>query len=171
MTVRELITSGNNLLNANNIENAQNEVYFITEKVFGKNRTELILIYNSEVNEWQINEFNSIINKRISGIPLQYCIGEWDFYGNTYKGGEGVLIPRPETEELCTLALNKLKNIAEPTVIDLCSGSGCIGLTIKTNISDATVFLVEKSNYLSREKERPFLTSPFIISHSPTTIQ
>ena len=145
MTVRELIINGRNTLNKGSIENAQNEVYFIAEKVFHKSRAELMFIYDSETDESLADEFNTILEKRLSGTPLQYCIGEWDFYGNTYKVGEGVLIPRPETEELCTLVLSELKNIAEPTVIDLCSGSGCIGLTVKSNIPDATVFLVEKS--------------------------
>ncbi len=145
MTVRELIIYGRDILNEHCIENAQNEVYFIAEKVFRKRRTELMLIFNSDADESQVEEFRKIIEKRLSGSPLQYCIGEWDFYGNTYKVGEGVLIPRPETEELCDLVMNELKGTAEPTVIDLCSGSGCIGLTLKCNIPDTTVFLVEKS--------------------------
>lgn len=145
MTVKELILNAKVLLSDNNIENSQNEVFFIAEKVFQKNRTELMLHYDSEVSECESKEFNRILEARLSGIPLQYCIGEWDFYGSTYKVGVGVLIPRPETEELCDLVLNELKNIAEPTVIDLCSGSGCIGLTLKNNLDNATVFLVEKS--------------------------
>ena len=145
MTVKELIDFGKEQLNKNNIDNAQNEVFFIAEKVFDKSRAELILMYDLSAGKNETEEFCRIIDKRISGTPLQYCIGEWDFYGNTYKVGEGVLIPRPETEELCGLVINLLKNTAEPTVIDLCSGSGCIGLTVKCNIPDATVFLVEKS--------------------------
>ena len=145
MTVKELILNAKGLLSDNNVENSQNEVFFIAEKVFQKNRTELMLHYDSEVSECESKEYNRILEARLSGIPLQYCIGEWDFYGSTYKVGEGVLIPRPETEELCDLVLNELKNIAEPTVIDLCSGSGCIGLTLKNNLDNATVFLVEKS--------------------------
>ena len=145
MTVKELILNTKVLLSDNNVDNSQNEVFFIAEKVFQKNRTELMLHYDSEVSECESKEFNRILEARLSGIPLQYCIGEWDFYGSTYKVGEGVLIPRPETEELCDLVLNELKNIAEPTVIDLCSGSGCIGLTLKNNLDNATVFLVEKS--------------------------
>lgn len=152
MTIRNLIRDGRNALIEHGIENAQNEVYFIAEKIFDKSRTELILIYESEATVHQTEEFRKTVAKRLEGSPLQYCIGEWDFYGNTYKVGEGVLIPRPETEELCTLVINEIKNIKEPTVIDLCSGSGCIGLTVKCNIPDATVFLVEKSrdalNYL-----------------------
>lgn len=145
MTVRALILKSNEQLEQQGIDNAMNEVSFIAEKVFQKKRAELIFIYDSEASAEQIEAFNGYIKKRLSGLPLQYCIGEWDFYGNTYKVGEGVLIPRPETEELCDLVLNELKQRSEPTVIDLCSGSGCIGLTLKDIRSDATVFLVEKS--------------------------
>lgn len=145
MTVKELIASSTELLINNNIENASNEALFIAEKVFEKNRTELILMHASEATEKQAEQFRHYIEKRLSGLPLQYCIGEWDFYGNTYKVGKGVLIPRPETEELCDIAIANLKELKEPAIIDLCAGSGCIGLTIKNNIPDATVFLVEKS--------------------------
>ena len=152
MTVKDLIITNTELLIKNKIENADNEVLFIAEKVFKKSRTELILSYSSEVTDEQRKNFKYFIEKRLSGLPLQYCIGEWDFYGNTDKVGQGVLIPRPETEELCDIAIVNLKDVKHPTVIDLCAGSGCIGLTIKDNIPDATVVLVEKSkealNYL-----------------------
>ena len=157
MTVKELINKSKKILIEHDIENAENETYFTAEKVLNLNRTELMLKFNSEVTAEVIDRFSEIIEKRISGIPLQYCLGEWDFYGNTYKVGEGVLIPRPETEELCDIVIKELKGKKEPVVADLCSGSGCIGLTIKDNIPDATVFLVEKSkkalNYLIENAE------------------
>ncbi len=66
--------------------------------------------------------------KRANGEPLQYILGEWDFYGFTFKVGEGVLIPRQETELLVEKVLPYIKESS--TVIDLCSGSGCIPIAI-----------------------------------------
>ena len=57
--------------------------------------------------------------------------------------GEGVLIPRPETEELCTAVIERLKKMHAPTVFDLCAGSGCIGITLKKQVVQANVYLVE----------------------------
>lgn len=66
--------------------------------------------------------------RRVKGEPLQYILGEWDFYGLTFKVGEGVLIPRPETEILVEKALENLPENA--LLIDLCSGSGCIPISV-----------------------------------------
>ena len=67
--------------------------------------------------------------RRAKGEPLQYILGSWDFYGRTFSVGEGVLIPRPETEQLCALAIEHLKKTGGKA-IDLCSGSGCIAVTV-----------------------------------------
>lgn len=87
------------------------------------------------------------VERRISGEPLQYIIGEWDFYNRTFRVGEGVLIPRPETEMLVEESLNFLKGRSEgeKTVLDLCSGSGCIAVSIAANCPGSKVYAVEKS--------------------------
>lgn len=86
-----------------------------------------------------------MLERRIKGEPLQYIIGSWDFMGYTFAVGEGVLIPRSETEVLVEQTVKRLKQYRLPTVYDLCAGSGCIGLSIKKMMPDARVFLFEKS--------------------------
>ena len=66
--------------------------------------------------------------RRVKGEPLQYIFGEWEFYGLPFKVGEGVLIPRPETEILVETVLNEIGLYSD--VIDLCSGSGCIPIAL-----------------------------------------
>ena len=87
------------------------------------------------------------VERRLSGEPLQYIIGEWDFYNCTFRVGEGVLIPRPETELLVDETLEFLKGRSDgaQTVLDLCSGSGCIAISIAKNCPEAKVLAVEKS--------------------------
>lgn len=145
MTVNELLHTIRSMLCQNNVDNFENEAYFITEKALSLSKTQMLLKFADEVTYEQSKIALSAAEKRISGIPVQYCIGEWDFYGETYKVGEGVLIPRPETEELCEIVINELKHKVNSTIIDLCSGSGCIGITVGNNVPDSTVFLVEKS--------------------------
>ena len=145
MTSKELFDSVKKTLSDNSIDNFENEAYFIIEKALSLSRTDLLLNFNQEVSERQADYALKVTAERIKGVPIQYCIGEWDFYGETYKVGAGVLIPRPETEELCEIVIDELRNMSNPSVVDLCSGSGCIGLTIKKNVPDAKVFLVEKS--------------------------
>ncbi len=88
-----------------------------------------------------------LVGRRVSGYPLQYLLGEWEFYGLPFKVGEGVLIPRQDTETLVEVALDLLKTIPENerTVLDLCAGSGCIGITL-AKLADARVTLAEKSD-------------------------
>lgn len=94
----------------------------------------------------QVSLMNKIIERRKNGEPLQYIVGKWDFYGFTFEVGEGVLIPRPETENLVEYVLDKLKDVKNPIVFDLCSGSGCIGLTIAKLRPDSKIYLFEKED-------------------------
>jgi len=87
-----------------------------------------------------------LLSRRIGGEPLQYLIGEWDFLDETFNVGPGVLIPRPETEELVLLCEKRLKGKSSPVIFDLCAGSGCIGLSLKKRLPDARVTLFECSD-------------------------
>lgn len=80
---------------------------------------------------------------RAKGEPLQYIFGEWEFYGLPFKVGEGVLIPRPETEILVETALKEISS--DSKVIDLCSGSGCIPIAIAKK-TEAECFGIELSD-------------------------
>lgn len=87
-----------------------------------------------------------LLERRLSGYPLQYLVGDWDFYACTFKIGEGVLIPRQDTETLAELADGFLKKRPprQRRVLDLCAGSGCIGLSL-AKFCGAEVTCVEKS--------------------------
>lgn len=116
-----------------------------------------ILLSEEQATDEQESLVKDAIFKRENGEPLQYILGKWDFYDLTFMVGEGVLIPRPETEMLVDFALDKLKNVNKPVIYDLCAGTGCIGLTIASHRTDATVYLLEKEekafNYLKKNKE------------------
>lgn len=143
MTVFELYNFCKSELEKSSKENADNEARLILQKTLGFDRTQLIINKDNFANVNAIAETQEIIKQRSENIPLQYILGEWDFYGQTYKVGEGVLIPRPETEELCFAVIERLKKMHSPTVFDLCAGSGCIGITLKKQVSQANVYLVE----------------------------
>ncbi len=84
--------------------------------------------------------------QRATGRPLQYIIGTWGFMSLTLNVGEGVLIPRAETELLCEKTAELLKGVSSPRVLDLCAGSGCVGLGIASLCGDALVTAVELSD-------------------------
>ncbi len=85
------------------------------------------------------------LKRRISGEPLQYILGEWEFYGLPFKVGKGVLIPRQDTELIVDIArefLSAMRGGAD--ILDLCAGSGCIGISL-AKVCNANVTLVENS--------------------------
>ncbi|MBQ5313759.1 MAG: peptide chain release factor N(5)-glutamine methyltransferase, partial [Oscillospiraceae bacterium] len=84
--------------------------------------------------------------KRKDGYPLQYIIGIWQFFDLDLYVGEGVLVPRQDTETVCEAAFEVINTIDTPTVSDLCSGSGCIALATKRFCPNANVTAVEKSD-------------------------
>lgn len=86
----------------------------------------------------------TLAGQRAAGYPLQYLLGEWEFYGAAFSVGEGVLIPRADTETLCDRAISLLGERAA-VALDLCSGSGCIAVTLARECPNSRVYAVEKS--------------------------
>lgn len=101
-------------------------------------------------------QFEALCDRRISGEPLQYILGEWEFCGMKMFVGEGVLIPRQDTETLVEIVLNKYKK-QDSIIIDLCAGSGCIGLALEKLMGCKELYAVEKSEaaakYLKKNAE------------------
>ena len=157
MKIKEILAKSTAILSESGVENSANEARWIFETAFECGRDYAVLYGESEADSVKAERFAEMIKSRCEGIPVQYVIGEWDFYGETFKVGEGVLIPRPETEMLVDFALDYLSDKKNPVVFDLCAGSGCIGLSVAKNRPDAKVFLLEKSDaafrYLSENKK------------------
>lgn len=116
------------------------EAKYIISHLAGLEPNRLIFA-NAEIN---IEDIKEIVSKRREGIPLQYILGKWWFYNSEFSVGEGVLIPRQDTETLVEAALELTKDIKNPTIADLCSGSGCIAISIAKERTDAKVTAVEK---------------------------
>ena len=83
--------------------------------------------------------------RRAAREPLQYLLGEWDFLDFTLKVGPGVLCPRADSEIVCETAIELLRGIPDPVVLDLCAGTGCLGLGVARAYPEARVTCVEKS--------------------------
>ena len=86
-----------------------------------------------------------LVDRHLAGEPVAYLIGEWEFYGLPLDISREVLIPRPDTEVLAEQAINYLRTQGECRVLDLCAGSGCIGISIAKACPGASVYCVEKS--------------------------
>ena len=115
-----------NLLEQNDPDTAEFEANQLLQWATGLDRSALML--ENEVPDKAAKQVIDAARRRLKGEPLQYIIGEWEFYGLPFRVGEGVLIPRQETELLVEKAIERLPE--KGTVIDLCSGSGCIPIAV-----------------------------------------
>ncbi|MBQ4573129.1 MAG: peptide chain release factor N(5)-glutamine methyltransferase [Clostridia bacterium] len=171
MTIKELYSYCSNELSFT--ECGDFEAMCIFNDILGFTKEQIIL-NNQNVTSFHQEKIDEVIDRRKNGEPLQYILGKWDFYDLSFSVGEGVLIPRPETEILVDFALEKLKNVKNPVVYDLCSGSGCIGLTIAKHLKDAKVYLLEKEEnalkYLLKNKDDLKLDNVFVINDDLFTV-
>ena len=114
--------------------------------VTGKTREEFLAQQELYAAEEACNRVQMGITRLMNDEPLAYVLGEWDFYGMTLKVNENVLIPRDDTCAVTDLAIEELdRRAGEKRVLDLCTGSGCIGLAIAKNIPEARVTLADVS--------------------------
>ena len=111
-------------------------------------RTQEYILANSELyaSEETCEQVDAAIARLLKGEPLAYVLGEWEFYGLPLYVNENVMIPRDDTVAVAQLAINQgIFLPGNPRVLDLCTGSGCIGLAVASRIKDARVTLADIS--------------------------
>ncbi len=125
------------------IDDAEFDATQLLLKLFDGDRNSFLINRNEVVSDDTVKQYLLYIDQRTSHTPLQYILGEWDFYESTFHVGEGVLIPRSETEELVDICVDLIKKNRYSVVYDLCSGSGCIGLSIAKKLPEIKCYLFE----------------------------
>ena len=145
MTPRELIHITAEQYRAAGIPDPENDAALLLTHLTGRPSLELRLDADSETDPAVMAAYQDFVQKRLKRIPLQYLLGEASFFRRVFRVDPRVLIPRPETELLCEWALEVIRDMPSPRVLDLCCGSGCIGLTIKAERPDAVVTLSDIS--------------------------
>lgn len=117
----------------------------------------LLAIANRQFPENKLADFLVAVERREKREPLQHITGIAPFRHLELEVGPGVFTPRPETEQVVDLAIQKTKQVLAPLIVDLCAGSGAIAISISTEVSSATVYAVELSKqafeYLRRNYE------------------
>ena len=160
MTYREAIETGTRILQKENIADAKIDAWYLLQMACKIDRNFYYLHEEDELTAEQQSEYESTVHKRAEHVPLQYIIGEQEFMGLKFKVNSNVLIPRQDTETLVEEALR----VAEPgmRVLDLCTGSGCIIISLAKNVADISctgsdiskqALLVAKENAKANEVE------------------
>ena len=146
MTPRELILRNSARMKEAGIPDPVTDSALILSFLLKRPPLDLRADMESDVPPEIQKQTEQLVSRRLKREPLQYLLGEAPFFGRMFTAVPGTLIPRPETEELCRWALEAADGIRQPVVIDLCAGSGCIGLTFKLERKDADVILLELSD-------------------------
>lgn len=150
MKYAELVKQGQIKLFKAGINNADFDAWVLVEKICGISRTEYFVKMHDEVSEDIVTSYFEAIDKRITHYPLQYIVGEWEFMGMPFKVNENVLIPRQDTEILVEKALEIIGSEFEKikgkiSVMDMCTGSGCIGISVAKKCQNTSVTCVDIS--------------------------
>ncbi|MBR2029189.1 MAG: peptide chain release factor N(5)-glutamine methyltransferase [Oscillospiraceae bacterium] len=143
MVINELYRQMCALMAENENSDPQFEANLLIEYVLGKKRIELL---GADICEEDAKRLMDYAQQRREGYPLQYILGRWYFFDMELFVGEGVLVPRQDTETVCEAAFEAVDSTEKPKVLDLCSGSGCIALAVKKYCPHADVTAVEKSD-------------------------
>jgi len=128
-------------------DEAKLEARFILEHVLKTTQKEIIQKSDLHIDTDNQVEIEYITEKRIAGIPLPYLLGEWSFYGRTFKVNPHVLIPRADTEILIEKALSKINARDHTEILDLGCGTGIIGITIAIERPLSKVTLIDQSQH------------------------
>lgn len=129
MTLAEIYEYGTNRLDEAGIEYPSVDAFYLLEYAAKIDKTKYLMFKDQEVSEKHFNEYKELIDRRCEHIPYQYIVGFAEFMGLTYEVSRDVLIPRLDTEILGEEALKIIG--FEADVLDLCTGSGCIGISLK----------------------------------------
>ena len=111
----------------------------------GKTREELLRDGNLYASPELEQQTWALVDRHLAGEPVAYLIGEWEFFGLPLDISPDVLIPRPDTEVLAEQAIAYCRTLGECRVLDLCAGSGCVGLAVAANVPGVRAVLGELS--------------------------
>lgn len=146
MTFSELYSYSKNILLQSGNDSGAYDSLCLMKKFFDIDRLSLTMHKNETPDKHLEDEFLTAVKKRAGGYPLQYILGKWDFMDSEFYVGDGVLIPRDDTEVVVNACINALQNTDRPVIIDLCSGSGAIAVTLAKAYPDSTVYALELSD-------------------------
>ncbi len=166
-TLGEVYREGRRFLSGAGIEGPGFEADCLFEKAFGLDRQERILRSEQPAEPEAAKRYRGFIRERCGGRPLQYLLGEWPFCGRNLSVGEGVLIPREETELLVKTAAAMLEELPAPEILDLCSGTGAVALALAGRFPGARVCAAEwmkpALGYLNRNLARSGLPNVWAV--------
>ena len=146
MTVQQIVVHFHNRLNsyypATEIDSF---IHILFRRYCGMTPVEIHLQRKKKLSEAILADIMSTIDPLIKQCPIQYILGETEFYGLKFEVSPDVLIPRPETEELVDWVIHEFDKNAKLSMVDIGTGSGCIAVALATHFPDADIWAIDNS--------------------------
>ena len=117
----------------------------LLKHVTGRDHAYLIAHPDAELGSSEAERYEALVARRVTGEPVAYLTGEREFYGRPFKVTNAVLIPRPETELLVDLALERIPHSGSPRVLEIGTGSGCIAISLAAERPNAKILALDNS--------------------------
>lgn len=146
MNIRETFSFIKQKLSDADIDDVNYDAIAIMQHVLNISRADITIYGDKAVSDSDFDTITKLADRRITGEPIQYIIGYWEFFSRRFNVADGVLIPRDDTEVLVRACIDLLSDKKELKVIDLCSGSGIIAATLQKELNNSEVYAVEKSD-------------------------
>jgi release factor glutamine methyltransferase len=153
-TIKHLLAWTTDFLRKKGIDGPRLDAQILLAHVLKVPRIELIARSDDEPTADERAAFKALVQRRVDGCPVAYLTGTKEFYLLEFEVSPAVLVPRPDTETLVEHALRPLKAKAGPRVLDLCTGSGCVAVTVAHNHKSAAVVAVDISPASAAVAER-----------------
>jgi release factor glutamine methyltransferase len=157
VTIIETINKAAARLSAHKVDNARWDAELLLCHVLGRDRAWLLAHIQDQIDEQSLRLYERVIDRRAVREPLQYITGKQEFWGLPFKVTPDVLIPRPETEFVVEATLKAVSMAISPVIIDVCTGSGCIAISLAKELLNAQVFATDRSEQalgIARENAR-----------------
>jgi len=148
MSIGDAIAWGTSLLDESDsipAARSRSDAIFLLRHVLGIPHAEMYAYRERPLTALQTEAFNAHLQQRLRGVPVQYIIGEQEFFGLPFHVTRDVLIPRPETEHLVEAAIARLKDLPAPRILDVGTGSGAIAVALAHSLPTAEVVALDIS--------------------------
>ena len=142
----DILNWGEKYFKEKSFDNPRIEIEALLQHIIGCKKIDLYLQFEKTVKPKDLITLRGLIKRRVNREPMQYIIGSSEFYGRKFFVNQDVLIPRPETEKLIDVSIDILSKKENPIILDVGTGSGCIGVTIALEIPFSSVIAIDISN-------------------------
>lgn len=141
----DIINWSKDYLEKHNVDSPRLTIELMLTHVLNIERIKLYTDYDKPLSESELSVIKSMIQQRIKRYPLQYILGQVEFYGSKFIVNQDVLIPRPETEELVDKVINEYNINNDYKILDIGTGSGCIAISLAKKFVNSTITAIDNS--------------------------